>query len=87
MAFLTVAELADKYSATRRKMGDAVCLWIRSGDLVEPVHFTRRSVRGPREFNERVVVMLIVRDRSKKNCREMFIDGFDELMCTLKRLN
>ena len=85
-AFLTVPELAEKYKASKRQMGDAVAIWIKNGDLEEPSHFTRRFGTGyqPREFNERVVAMLIVRDRDTKNCHNAFVSGFEVLMSVLK---
>ena len=86
MAFLTVPELSVKYKSSRRQMGDAVAIWIKNGDLQEPDHFTRRSGAGyqPREFNERVVAMLIVRDRDTKNCHNTFVSGYEVLMSVLK---
>lgn len=67
-------------------MRRAVAGWIRSRDLQEPVHYTRRPAAGryPREFNERVIAMLIVRDRDHKNCHNAFVDGYDLLMRALK---
>ena len=88
MAFLTVPELAEKYKTSEDYIIRAVARWIKSGCLVEPTHFSRRfrsdSRKHPREFNERVIAILIIRDRERLYCTEAFINGYDELMKSLK---
>jgi hypothetical protein len=88
MAFLTVPELAEKFRTSEYSMVVAVAGWIKSGDLVEPTHFSRRRRAGvpyhPREFNERAIAMLIIRDRDKQNCIGAFVNGYSELLKTLK---
>lgn len=86
MAFLTVPELSVKYKASEDHLRRAVAGWIKSGELEEPVHFSRRGGGcNAREFDERVVAMLINVHRSENHCLEAFVNGYDEIMKVLVR--
>jgi len=87
--FLTVPELAVKYRTSEDHLIRAVAAWVRSGCLIDNLHYRRRNnyatpPRYPREYDERVIAILIIRDREKDHCREAFLNGYAELMAVVR---